>query len=71
MDFFSVESGSSNPDSGPSSPPVHASAQLSPPAGHTTPIQEVGHYSQVTILFWQFMHTFFFFENWKNMVREV
>lgn len=42
MDFFiAVESGSSNPDSGPNSPPIHASAQLSPPAGHTTPIQEV------------------------------
>uniref|UniRef100_A0A0K8TDF1 histone deacetylase n=2 Tax=Lygus hesperus TaxID=30085 RepID=A0A0K8TDF1_LYGHE len=37
-----VESGSSNPDSGPNSPPVHASSQLSPPAGHTTPIQEEG-----------------------------
>ncbi|BES96155.1 histone deacetylase [Nesidiocoris tenuis] len=39
---LAMESGSSNPDSGPSSPPVHASAQLSPPAGHTTPIQEEG-----------------------------
>ncbi|KAK9501749.1 hypothetical protein O3M35_012421 [Rhynocoris fuscipes] len=37
-----VESGNSNPDSGPNSPPVHATSQLSPPAGHTTPIQEEG-----------------------------
>uniref|UniRef100_A0A146LH71 Histone deacetylase n=1 Tax=Lygus hesperus TaxID=30085 RepID=A0A146LH71_LYGHE len=39
---LAMESGSSNPDSGPNSPPVHASSQLSPPAGHTTPIQEEG-----------------------------
>ncbi|XP_014285163.1 histone deacetylase 4 isoform X4 [Halyomorpha halys] len=38
---LAMESGSSNPDSGPNSPPVHAT-QLSPPAGHTTPIQEEG-----------------------------
>ncbi|XP_073970924.1 histone deacetylase 4 isoform X4 [Rhodnius prolixus] len=39
---LAMESGSSNPDSGPNSPPVHGTSQLSPPAGHTTPIQEEG-----------------------------
>ncbi|XP_075237492.1 histone deacetylase 4 isoform X2 [Lycorma delicatula] len=39
---LAIESSSSNPDSGPNSPPVVATAQLSPPAGHNTPIQEEG-----------------------------
>ncbi|XP_039296591.1 LOW QUALITY PROTEIN: histone deacetylase 4 [Nilaparvata lugens] len=32
----------SNPDSGPNSPPVTVTSQMSPPAGHNMPIQEEG-----------------------------
>lgn len=48
---LAMESGSSNPDSGPNSPPVHATSQLSPPPGHTTPIQEEGEpgYGQTSV----------------------
>ncbi|XP_024082353.1 histone deacetylase 4 isoform X13 [Cimex lectularius] len=47
---LAMESGSSNPDSGPNSPPVHANSQLSPPAGHTTPIKEEGEpYAQTSV----------------------
>lgn len=46
---LAIESSSSNPDSGPNSPPVVASAQLSPPAGHNTPIQEEGEPNYSTV----------------------
>jgi len=39
--LFSVDTSSSNPDSGPNSPPSVANAQPSPTAGRNTPIQEV------------------------------